>query len=248
MNAVYGLVGKTLKHSFSQKLFNKIFADNKIVAEYHLYEFSQLDIVSFRNFLADNEAVVGLNVTIPYKKIIISVLDGISDDAAEIGAVNCLKIMRNPLNIIGFNTDWSAFEQSFTPLLQPYHCKALILGTGGVSKAVSYALDKLNIPYLLVSRSRRKGSICYDELNELNFNDYNIIINATPCGMTGFTNELETLFPFDKIVQGTLMYDLVYNPDVTFFMLEGMKRRCIVKNGLEMLNLQALGSWKIWNG
>jgi shikimate dehydrogenase len=191
-----------------------------------------------------NPGLEGLNVTIPYKEKVISFLDDFSDLVKDSRACNCIKIKNNRL--IGHNTDIPAFEKSFIKNLGPVHQKALVLGTGGASKAVRYVLDKLNIPFTVVSRSPGKNEICYEDISGDILTEHKIIINTTPVGMQPDVLKSPSL-PYSYIGREHYLYDLIYNPPVTVFLDMGQKNGAIVKNGLEMLEIQAELSWQIWN-
>ena len=232
----YGLIGKTLSHSFSKRYFDGYFKD-KPDCLYDLYELESIDmlpqLVSFKQPL-------GLNVTIPYKQSVLPFLDELSEEAKAVGAVNVVKLDYNsdtPL-LKGYNTDVYGFEMSLLPLLQSYHDKAIILGTGGASKAVAYILDKLNIDYRFVSRSKKEDGkiINYHHLSSEIISSHLLIINTTPVGMYPNT----TICPH-------LFYDLIYNPAKTMLLKEAESRGAIIKNGMDMLILQAQKSWEIWN-
>lgn len=187
----------------------------------------------------------GLNVTIPYKKAVIPYLDTLDPAAQAIGAVNCIHKCNGKLS--GYNTDAIGFEQSLVPLLQPQHSKALILGTGGASYAVRYVLGKLGIEYAFVSRSAsREAAFSYSDLGEQEMRDFSLIVNATPVGMSPHDQDAPDI-PYEYLGSGHLLYDLIYNPEHTLFLARGEQQGARIKNGMEMLYLQAEGSWKIWN-
>jgi shikimate dehydrogenase len=245
----YGLVGNPLGHSFSKNYFNDKFAEERIDAEYINFEIPQID--DFQEVLDSNPELRGLNVTIPYKQKIIPFLDEVSKEALEIGAVNVVKVekrINGSLKLTGFNSDYIGFLRSIEPLLQPHHKKALILGTGGASKAVYYALTKkLGMEAVFVSRYHRPDTAPYSAITPEVVKEYEVIVNCTPCGMFPHSEECPPL-PYEAMTEKNLLYDLVYNPDETLFMKNGAKYGATVKNGLEMLLLQALASWEYWNG
>lgn len=243
----YGLIGFPLGHSFSRNFFNDKFTEESIDAEYLNFEIPSIDDV--QDVLASNPELKGFNVTIPYKQKIISFLDEVSKEAREIGAVNVVRIVKNggEQRLIGYNSDVTGFVQSIEPLIQPYHKKALILGTGGSSKAIHYGLTKiLGLETVFVSRFQRPGTVSYDALTPDAVKEYKVIVNCTPCGMFPHTDECPNI-PYEALGPENLLYDLVYNPSETLFMKKGAKQGAAVKNGLEMLVLQALSSWEYWN-
>ena len=242
----YGLIGFPLGHSFSKKFFTEKFLQENINATYVNFEIEHPEMLI--DIIRNNKDLSGLNCTIPHKKSIIPLLDDLSEQAKRIGAVNVIKIIRKgeDLKLIGHNSDIIGFTKSIQPLLKPNHKKALILGTGGASQAICTALSDLNIEWTLVSRSTGKNRLTYDDISESVIDEYNIIINCTPVGMFPHTNEAPPL-PYNALTQNHLLYDLVYNPSETLFLKKGRKAGAITKNGQEMLELQALASWEIWN-
>jgi shikimate dehydrogenase len=246
----YGLIGFPLKHSFSAAFFTEKFSREHIDAEYLNFEID--DILQLREVILFNQHLKGLNVTIPYKEKVIPFLDEISDTAATIGAVNVIKITREPgdmyfYRLSGYNTDYIGFKKSIAPLLQPQiHRKALILGTGGASKAVSKALLDLGLEYRFVSRSAGENRFTYDELTPEILKDFTVIVNTSPVGTFPNVDECPQL-PYSHITPQHLLYDLIYNPDETLFLKKGKSQGAATKNGREMLELQALESWQIWN-
>ncbi len=241
MTNQYGLIGFPLKHSFSPGYFNEKFAKENIDAFYKTYELKEIG--DFLN-LVKEISFSGLNVTIPYKETIMPFLDEIDEVAQEIGAVNT--ILFNDNGTKGYNSDVYGFENSLMSLIQKSENvnSALILGHGGASKAVKYVLKKLGISFLIVSRS--KGDLTYEHLNSKDALEANLIINTTPLGMFPHVNEKPKL-PYKNLNENYFLYDLVYNPEKTLFLTEGMKVGCKVKNGYDMLLLQAERSWQIWN-
>lgn len=243
----YGLIGYPLGHSFSRNFFNEKFASENIDAEYVNFEIPSIE--AFPQVIAENPNLAGLNVTIPYKEQIIPYLDGLDKDAEAIGAVNVIKLehVKGKHRLIGYNSDIIGFARSIEPLLEPYHTKALILGTGGASKAVNHGLKKLGIDTLFVSRGHRNDTtVTYNELTPGLMEEYKVIVNCTPVGMYPKADEFPDI-PYHCLTPKHLLYDLLYNPDTTLFMKKGAEQGAIVKNGLEMLLLQAFGAWEIWN-
>lgn len=243
----YGLIGFPLGHSFSRNYFNNKFADEKIDAEYVNFEIPSIQ--DFRRVIEENPNIYGLNVTIPYKQQVIPYLDELDADAEEIGAVNVIKFIREAgqkLKLVGYNSDVVGFMGSIKPLLKPHHRKALILGTGGASKAIVYGLRKLGISSVFVSRTKKEGMLTYDELTPEIVQEFTVIINCTPVGMFPHTDACPAL-PYECLTEKHLLFDLIYNPEETLFMKKGAAQGAITKNGLEMLLLQAIGAWSIWN-
>lgn len=241
---LYGLIGYPLGHSFSKKYFNQKF-EKEGLADCFFELFAIEHINRFPQLLLDNPLLHGLAVTIPYKETVIPYLNNLSDDAKAIGAVNCIEFL--PDGLKGHNTDVIGFTKSFKPLLKEHHRKALILGTGGASKAVQYALKQLGIPFLLVSRNGEGTNlITYRQLNEALMQEYTIIINASPVGMYPHYDERPAI-PYQFVTANHYLYDLVYRPAQTLFLKEGACKGAVIKNGSEMLELQAEENWKIWN-
>jgi len=241
----FGLIGFPLGHSFSQKYFTDKFLRERIPGcAYRNYPLK--NISEFTPLIKNNPALEGLNVTIPYKEAVIPFLDRLSEASGQIGAVNCIKI--NKGETTGFNTDVTGFERSLAPLLQSFHKKALVLGTGGAAKAVAYVLGRLQIPYAYVSRDPRgkENSLGYEELNEKILEEYLLIVHTTPLGMHPKEDALPPV-PYEYLTPRHLLYDLVYNPAETLFLKKGKEKGAVVKNGEEMLILQAEASWEIWN-
>lgn len=242
---LFGLLGRDISYSFSSGYFKEKFTDLEL--EDHQYQnFDLSTIEEFSILLKKQENLCGMNVTIPYKQEIIPFLDEIDSEAKEIGAVNTIKFLENG-KTKGFNTDVFGFLNSLKPLLEKHHTKALILGTGGASKAVAFALQKLQIDFKFVSRNPSEGNeISYTELSEEIITAHRIIINCTPLGTFPET-ELCPEIPYQFITSKHLLYDLIYNPSVTTFLKNGKNNGAKIKNGLEMLQLQAEKSWEIWN-
>lgn len=245
---LYGLVGLTLQHSFSHSYFKDKFLCENIDAKYVNFELPQIE--DAMDVFRGNSNLKGVNVTIPYKRAVIPFLTELNNDAREIGAVNVVKVVRGSNNeihkLVGYNTDYLGFMQSIKPLLLKHHTKALILGTGGASQAVEYALKQLDISYLKVSRTKNNTCISYDDLTADIMADYTVIINTTPLGTSPNVNECPNI-PYEFLTSNHLLYDLIYNPSETLFLKKGKNNGCTIKNGLEMLQIQAELSWKIWN-
>ena len=249
--SIYGLLGYPLGHSFSRGFFTEKFEREHIKARYLNFELPSLN--QYLETIDQYPTLRGHNVTIPYKQQIIPLLDELSVEAAAIGAVNVVKVSWNygKRYLKGYNSDVIGFVESIRPLLKPHHKRALVLGTGGASKAIVYGLkSKLGVEdVILVSRKASDGvnMLTYGELNADIIERYNIIVNCTPCGMHPHTDESPQI-PYHLLTEKHLLYDLVYNPETTQFMQRGKERGAIVKNGLEMLHLQAKASWDFWNG
>ena len=242
----YGLIGYPLGHSFSIGYFNEKFQNECIDATYENFEIPSIE--NLTEILDSNPELKGLNVTIPYKEKVISYLDSISPEARAIGAVNVIKVNHkgNKTELKGYNSDVIGFTQSIEPLLERYHKKALVLGTGGASKAIIFSLKSLGIETLTVSRFERHGCVRYEDITPEMIKEYNVIVNCTPCGMYPQTDDCPNL-PYEAMDNHTLLYDLIYNPDETLFLKKGKAQGATVKNGLEMLLLQAFASWDFWH-
>ncbi len=239
---LYGLIGYPLGHSFSKQYFtNKFETEGLEDCFFELFPLERIEL--FPELIDQHKNLKGLAVTIPYKEKIIPYLSSISDEAKAIGAVNCIEFTSAGLR--GYNTDVVGFEKSFTGLLQPHHKAALILGTGGASKAAQYVLRKLDIPYLLVSRSTAPGNITYQQLDESILTTHNIIINCSPVGMSP-AEDMAPEIPYQFIGQAHYLFDMIYKPAETIFLKEGRSRGALTKNGYEMLLLQADENWNIW--
>ncbi len=245
VNKIYGLIGHPLGHSFSQSFFNEKFAKEGIDAEYKNFDLE--DISNIKDIL-NNPQIYGLNVTIPYKQQVFPFLSQIGTVAKKIGAVNVIRFKKtnNGLETIGYNTDMIGFYKSISPLLNENHKHALILGTGGASKAVKYALDKLGIDYKFVSRTKSNDVYTYEDLNEQILKDYTVIVNTTPLGMHPNIDNCPNI-PYEFISPNHVCFDLVYNPLETKFLRLAKEQGAYIKNGLEMLHIQAIETWKIWN-
>lgn len=242
----YGLIGYPLGHSFSMGYFNEKFKNEAINAVYENFEIP--DIQDITTVIGSNPDLAGFNVTIPYKEKVMDYLDNIAPEAAEIGAVNVVKVTHNGERAVlkGFNSDVVGFVHSIKPLLRPLHKKALVLGTGGASKAVEYGLRKLGLETIKVSRTEKDNTITYGQVTPELLSEYKVIVNCTPCGMAPHFDECPNL-PYDSIDDSFLLYDLIYNPEETLFLRKGKEKDATVKNGLEMLLLQAEEGWNIWN-
>jgi shikimate dehydrogenase len=240
----YGLIGKNISYSFSKKYFTEKFALGQL-DECSYQNFDIQTIEEFPTIIAGNPDLKGLNVTIPYKEAIIPYLNKLSKSAAQIGAVNVIRFTKKG-NLKGYNSDYYGFMKSLEPLLQPHHKKALILGTGGAAKAISFALDQLGILYTFVTREEKEGMIDYDRINATTFDNHQIIINCTPIGTAPDTKEFP-LIPYNFFTEKHIAFDLIYNPEETQFLKKAKKKGAVTKNGYEMLVLQAEKAWKIWN-
>jgi shikimate dehydrogenase len=244
---LFGLIGASLSHSFSKDYFNQKFSLSNIEAEYKNFELKHIsDIISL---VKDNPTLSGLNITIPFKQKIIPYLDKLDVIASKTGSVNTVQIFRNneQFELHGFNTDYFGFEKSFMPLINQFGGTVLILGTGGVSQTIACIFNEADINYYFVSRTKSdKNHIIYYNLTEPVFSHSKVIVNCTPLGM--FPN-IESCpdIPYYLIDNSYLLIDLIYNPSKTLFLKKGEEQGAIVKNGLEMLTLQAEKAWEIWN-
>ena len=239
----YGLVGKSISYSFSEKYFTEKFKKNKIQnCTYKNFDLNNLkDLVSI---LKEND-LKGLNITIPYKEQVLSYLDEIEDNAKLIGAINTIKINKDK-TLTGYNTDFIGFINTLRPHINSNCKKALILGTGGASKAIEYGLKKLNIESKKISRNKKKGDLTYLEIDSDLIKEYQIIINTTPLGTYPDIENYPDI-PYKYLTKKHICYDLIYNPDETTFLRKSKKKGAITINGLRMLEIQAEESWKIWN-
>jgi shikimate dehydrogenase len=241
----FGIIGKDISYSFSRNYFQEKFKKLGLTT-YQYYNFDIPEIEEFPFLLYHREDEFrGLNVTIPYKEAIIRYLDEVDSEAQKIGAVNTIKVTDDN-KLVGYNTDAHGFQKSIVPLLKSHHNKALILGTGGASKAIAYVFKKLNIDYKFVSRNEAEGMVTYEMLDAEIMGDYTIIVNCTPVG-THPTIENAPTIPYQYLSDKHLLYDLIYNPAETKFLQKGKKHGASIKNGLEMLELQAEKAWEIWN-
>ena len=255
----FGLIGYPLGHSFSKLYFTKKFEEEGL--EDHVYELYPIEHLSdFENLINSNRDLCGLNVTIPHKIGIMFYLDKIDADAKAIDAVNCIRVIKGrplesfftgevssmKMRLEGYNTDCYGFELSLKPLLKKHHTKALVLGSGGSSRAVTYVLGKLGIDYQIVSRKRSRKQILYSDLSAELLSEHTLIINTTPVGMSPAVDACPDI-PYEFLTDKHLLYDLVYNPAETMFLKKGKEQGATIKNGEEMLHLQAERSWEIWN-
>ncbi|WP_411894630.1 shikimate dehydrogenase family protein [Winogradskyella sp. A2] len=239
----FGLVGRNISYSFSRNYFAEKFGKENLKHSYVNFDIESID--ELLNVIKITPNLKGLNVTIPYKEEVIPLLDDLNKRARKIGAVNTIRFKENKL--IGYNTDYYGFKNSLKPYLKKHHKSALILGTGGASKAIAYALKKLKIKFDYVSRSNKKGvKFQYSDLNNDIISNYKIIINCTPIGTFPDVDQCPNI-PYDSINEKHILYDLIYNPERTKFLSYGEKKGATVINGLKMLELQAEKSWQIWN-
>lgn len=253
-NTEYGLVGKSLSHSFSKNYFEKKFQE--LALNDHVYlNFELKNMTELKEVLINHPALKGFNVTIPYKESVIPFMDELRDEAKAIGAVNCVKILedRNGATVfsgkrlVGYNTDVFGFASSIKPFLEPQHERALILGTGGSSKAVAFALKRIGVEVYYASSSKKAdNAFTYEQLNEHMIRAFKLIVNTTPLGMYPKTEEAPEI-PYEFIGTQHLCYDLIYNPEETMFLKKCKTQGAMVINGFNMLKLQAEKSWEIWN-
>jgi shikimate dehydrogenase len=257
----YGLIGFPLSHSFSKKYFADKFEKEKITGvEYDVYPLEH--IKDLQDLLDLHPDICGLNVTIPHKISVLKHLDWIEHDARNVGAVNCIRVTAespvlaaflgevgisgHDFRLEGFNTDVYGFEMSLRPLLRDPNDEALVLGDGGAAKAVKCVLENLGIDYKVVTRKPHPGNILFDDLKPHHIKNHRIIINTTPIGTSPKVDECPPI-PYDAITSDHLLYDLIYNPEKTLFLKKGEEKGATIKNGYEMLILQAEKSWEIWN-
>ncbi|MFL9831055.1 shikimate dehydrogenase [Flavobacterium sp. ST-87] len=240
----FGLLGRNISYSFSKGHFTTKFEKEKYQG-YTYENFDIQEISAFPEIIKNTEHLKGLNVTIPYKEEVIPYLDKLSKKATKIGAVNTIKITKKG-KLKGYNTDYFGFLKSLKPLLQPHHKKALILGTGGASKGVAFALEELGIEYTFVSRKASEKAIDYSQLNADVFKEYQIVINSTPIG-TSPNIEACPEIPYEFFTEQHIAYDLIYNPAETQFLKNAKEKGAQIKNGLDMLIFQAEKAWEIWN-
>lgn len=243
MQILFGLLGKNIGYSFSSNYFNTKFI-NQNLKNYSYQNFDIQNIEEIQEILKNNPNLKGLNVTIPFKESIIPYLDKISKKAKKIGAVNCIKISKKG-KLIGYNTDWFGFYETLKPHINSTQ-KALVFGTGGASKAILFALKKLKIKYLVVSRNPNKNQISYEGISKKTMNDYTILINTTPIGTFPDVNNSISI-PYNYVTENHLAYDLIYNPEVTQFLQNCKEQGAKTINGYEMLVAQAELSFEIWN-
>jgi len=241
----FGLLGKNISYSFSRKYFSEKFIELGL-NDHKYYNFDIPEIEEFPFLLYHREDEYrGINVTIPYKESVIKYLDDIDVEAEKIGAVNTIKVT-DENKLVGYNTDVYGFQKSIEPFIKSHHKKALILGTGGASKAVAYALNKMGVEFKFVSRKVSEGMLLYSQLNEQIMGEYSIIVNCTPLGTHPNIDESPNI-PYEFISEKHLLFDLIYNPEVSKFLGNGKQQGATIRNGFEMLQLQAEKSWKIWN-
>ncbi|MBO4503600.1 MAG: shikimate dehydrogenase [Bacteroidales bacterium] len=241
----FGLIGKTLGHSFSQRYFEEKFAAlGRFDCHYALYELPEIGC--FREFVASTPNLRGLNVTIPYKQSIMPLLDEIDAEAEAVGAVNTVKVLheRDRQRLVGYNTDVEGFRRSLAG--QPLPSRALVFGTGGAAAAITHVLKQWGVEYKMVSRHPLDAMIGYDEVTGAMLKECPWLINCTPVGMWPDVEECLPL-PYEALTERHFLYDLVYNPEETLFLQQGGKRGARVQNGLRMLQLQADAAWEIWN-
>lgn len=244
----YGIIGYPLAQSASPSFFNAKFKNENIDAEYIPFEIESIE--KLPRILAENPELNGFNVTIPYKQKVMPYLDGISDEAKDINAVNVVKVIHDTdgtPHLYGFNSDVIGFTRSIEALVKERHRKALILGTGGASKAIAHSLRQLDIEYLLVSRNSGEGKIAYSDLNKEIMESHTLVVNCTPLGMVGHGIDQCPDIPYEFVGERHLFYDIVYNPENTLFLQKGKAQGAATKSGYEMWYLQALASWEIWN-
>ena len=240
-NKIYGLIGKNINYSFSKNFFNNKFENEKIDAVYINFDIKKIE--EFKTIVTENN-ISGLNITIPYKESIINQLDYVDPTAKKIGAVNTIKFHNNILS--GYNTDYLGFYTSIKNIVNS-NTKALILGTGGASKAIAYTLKILKIKYLFVSRSKKnKNYINYNEISKEIINKHNLIINCTPLGTFPEINQIPQI-PISLITKRHIVYDLIYNPSKSLLLKKSEENGATIINGYQMLENQAMESWKIWN-
>lgn len=242
----YGLIGYPLRHSFSQGFFNEKFKTGGTDAEYLNFEISSIG--QLPEIIRRYPRLKGLNVTRPYKEQVIPYLDGLDPEARSAGAVNVIRILRENgyVRLTGHNSDVTGFTGSIRPLLKAHHRSALVLGTGGASKAVVRGLANLGIECTLVSRSRQTGRLTYPGLTPEILAQHPVIVNCTPVGMYPHPDACPDI-PYESLTSNHLLYDLIYNPETTLFLRKGAGQGATIKNGLEMLLLQAVAAWEIWN-
>ena len=244
MTKSYGLIGYPLSHSFSKKYFTEKFQKENISdSEFHAFSIEKIELLP--QLVKDNPSLKGLSVTIPYKESVIPFLDELDETAKKIGAVNCIKISEGKL--IGYNTDAYGFRQSIKPFLESHHERALILGTGGASKAVYHVLKEIGIDCFFVTRNKSgENQFTYEEVNENMLNAFKLIVNATPLGMFPNVDACPAI-PYQFISSSHLLFDLIYNPTETEFLKRGKSQGAAIVNGLSMLHQQAEEAWRIWN-
>lgn len=239
----FGLVGKDISYSFSRGYFAEKF--KQLGLDNHSYvNFDLPEIEMFEKLLPNNPEVKGLNVTIPYKQAVIPFLTRLDSKAEKIGAVNTIKVENDGLT--GYNTDFYGFQKSIEPFIKKHHKNALILGTGGASKAIAFVFEELDIPYNFVSRNPKKNQLSYQDLDKVVLKNFTILVNCTPLG-THPNVEQKPDIPYKYLSEKHLLFDLIYNPEKTTFLLEGESRGASICNGHHMLEFQAEKAWEIWN-
>lgn len=240
----FGLLGRNINYSFSKGYFTEKFNNENFQGcSYENFDIPEINF--FTELIKNNPDLKGLNVTIPYKEVVMPFLHKLSKNAALIGAVNTIKFTKKG-ELKGYNTDYYGFKKSLKPLLEPHHKKALILGTGGASKGVAFALDQLGILYTFVSREAKENAIDYERINATTFDNYQIIINSTPVGTSPNTEAFPKI-PYEFFTEKHIAYDLIYNPAETQFLKKAKEQGAQIKNGLDMLIFQAEKAWKVWN-
>ena len=248
MKKEYGIIGNPLGQSASPAFFNKKFADENINAEYIPFELKSIE--ELPQVLKEHPSLCGFNVTIPYKLQVMEYLESMSDEAAGLNAVNVVKVKHDsdgtPL-LYGYNSDVIGFSRSIAPLLGSDDKKAMVLGTGGASKAIIYALKKLGLEVLSVSRKASAEAISYADITPEIMAAHTVIVNCTPLGMVGHGVDLCPEIPYEQLTDKHILYDIVYNPENTLFLQKGRAAGARTKSGYEMWYLQALASWEIWN-
>lgn len=243
----YGIIGHPLVHSYSPAFFNEKFAQKGISSQYLAFDIANIE--QFPCIIADYPLMRGFNVTIPYKQAVMPYLNEIDANAMAIGAVNVVKVEERDGKpyLIGYNSDWYGFTRSLRPLLKPWHTQALVLGTGGASKGIVYALEQLGIGYKLASRTPKEGQFSYQDITPEVMQAYTIIINTTPVGTYPHTKECPNI-PYELITDKHLVFDLIYNPIRTLFLQQAEMKGATIRNGWEMFVYQALRSYQIWEG
>ena len=241
---LFGLLGRNINYSFSRGYFTEKFEKEKL-AGYTYENFDIPTIESFLDIVKNNEHLCGMNVTIPYKEAVMPFLDKLSKKATKIGAVNTIKFTKKG-KLKGYNTDYYGFQKSLEPLLESHHKKALILGTGGASKGVAFALEELGIDYTFVSRNSSETILGYNQITDLIFDEYQIVINSTPVGTSPNTEACPEI-PYAFFTKKHIAYDLIYNPAETQFLKKAQQQGAKTKNGMDMLIFQAEKAWTIWN-
>ncbi|MEP5255243.1 MAG: shikimate dehydrogenase [Winogradskyella arenosi] len=240
----FGLLGRDISYSFSRGYFAEKFKTENLPHSYVNFDLPNID--AFKSVIANTPNIKGINVTIPYKEEVMPLLDELNETAKKIGAVNTIKITKAN-KLVGYNTDYYGFKNSLEPHLKPHHTQAIILGTGGASKAIAYALEQLNITYSYVSRTQKEGvRYTYEDLTEAILDQHKIIINCTPIGTFPKVEQCPKL-PYEGLTAEHILYDLIYNPMQTKFLAFGKQKGATTINGSEMLRLQAEKSWEIWN-